>query len=340
MLFGLNEFSARLVSGLSAIGTAFLTYTIAKDHVDKETAEKSFLVMLTFPHLWIESRAVVPEFLLTFFMTLSLYFFLKGKYLLGWISVGLAFLTKGPVGLVLPLLVYTLWKKDIKVFRPVYLLVFFLVGGSWYFYMLHEYGLEYFYKFFVYENVMRFTGQRQTHPYGLYYYPLVLFVSTIFYLPVYRKVILSIKGKLLPFFIWFSVVFVFFSLSKNKLHHYILFAYPPLAVLIAYNVSQTYIKRILTVSFLLLCGLLLFAYRWEQERFVHKLRKFPDVQRIELHFYKAENSSLVFYLGRCIPQTERPEGYVVSKEVSNGCSVLLEGKEFDGNYYLLRCLPY
>ena len=33
IIFGLNEFTARLVSGLSAVGIAFLTYLIAKEEV-------------------------------------------------------------------------------------------------------------------------------------------------------------------------------------------------------------------------------------------------------------------------------------------------------------------
>ena len=66
-LFGLNEFSARLVSGLSAIGVAVLTYLLAKDFYSRDIAIRSALILLTFPHLWIESRAVVPEMLNTFF---------------------------------------------------------------------------------------------------------------------------------------------------------------------------------------------------------------------------------------------------------------------------------
>jgi len=43
-LFGLNEFSARLVSGLSAIGVAVLTYLLAKDFYSRDIAIRSALI--------------------------------------------------------------------------------------------------------------------------------------------------------------------------------------------------------------------------------------------------------------------------------------------------------
>jgi 4-amino-4-deoxy-L-arabinose transferase-like glycosyltransferase len=98
-LFGLNEFSLRLVSGLSAFGVGIFTYLMAKLFFNRETALKSFLVLATLPHMWVESRAFVPEMLLTFFMLGGLYFFLTNRTTLGWLFLAFAFLTKGPVGI-------------------------------------------------------------------------------------------------------------------------------------------------------------------------------------------------------------------------------------------------
>lgn len=344
LLFGLNEFSARLVSGLSAVGVSFLTYILAKKHLDQETAKKSFLVLLTLPHMWIEARAVVPEMLNTFFALLSLYFFLGERFLLGWLFAGFAFLTKGPVGPFLAVSVYLLWKRDLRVFNPAGLLVFLLVGGSWYYLMLYRFGYEYFYRFFIYENVMRYTGERLTHPYPFYYYLLVILLSTLFYLPIYPKLIKSLRKLPLLFPLWFLFVLVFFSLAKNKLHHYILFAYPPLAIMLAYSVSWSYLKRVLILSVLLFALLVPLTYLYQKERFVPKAYPIIATYQGKVSFYRAEDSALVFYSRRCIESLKEPsyaQGLVITKEKYlkdlGNCTLLVRGREFDGVYTLLEC---
>ena len=342
-IFGLNEFSARLVSGISAIGVSFLTYLIAKEYIkDEKRAFFSFIVSLTLIHYWIESRAVVPEMLLTFFMTLGLYLFIKERFILGWISLSLAFLTKGPVGVFLPVSVYLILKRNFKVFNLKGILLFLLLGGSWYYVMLIKYGYEYFYKFFIYENVMRFTGERKVHPYPFWYYIPVVLVSTIFYIPFYYKVTKAVK-KHFPVFLWALFVILFFSLSKNKLHHYILFSYPAIAILIAEAVSERYLKRVLIISSLLIIFLSFGLYYYENLRFVPKAYPIIKNSSENAYFYRAEVSSLVYYSGKCIKslENETPKGLVITKEKYKkkfkSCETLARGIEFDGKYVLLRC---
>ncbi len=343
-LLGFNELIARMVSGLSALGTAIMTYLIAKRYMDEETAKKSFLILLTLPHLWIESRALTPEMLNTFFMMVSLYLFLSERILLGWLFLSMAFLTKGPVGVFLTLLVYLIWRKDLKVFSWRGLAIFLAVGGSWYFYMFYKFGYDYFFRFFVYENVMRYTGQRLTHPSPFYYYLLVVFATTIFYIPMYLKVIKNFKRELLPYLTWFLAVIVFFSLAKNKLHHYILFAYPPMSVILASTIEERYIKKVLLLSAGVLLVMLLALGFYERLRFTPKAYPFLESQEAPAYFYKSEDSALVFYSKRCIPNeenTQKLSGLVITKEKYTKelpqCSLLTEGIEFDGRYVLLRC---
>jgi len=305
--FGFNEFSARLVSGLSAVGVSFFTYLIAKREFDEDTAKRSFLILLTLPHMWIESRAFVPEMLNTFFITASLYFFISNRISLGWLFLALAFLTKGPVGVVLVLGVYLLWKRDLKVFSLKGIALFILVGFSWYFYMLCHFGYFYFYKFFLYENVMRYTGQRETHPYPFYYYLLVLLVATLFYIPKYLGILKNFKRELIPYVLWALYVLLFFSLAKNKLHHYILFAYPPISIVFAHYTSKTYTKRVLVFSSFLLLLLSLFAYFYQKERFVPKAYPIVSAYSGDVYFYRAEDSALVYYSKRCIKEIEKPQ---------------------------------
>lgn len=343
--FGKSEFSARLVSGLSAVGVAVFTYMLVKRHLDEQMAYKSSLVLLTLPHMWIESRAFVPEMLNTFLMMVSLYLFLSEKFLLGWLLLAFTFLTKGPVGIVLTLLVYLLWKRDLKVFSLKGIALFLILGGSWYFYMLYKFGEFYFFRFFLYENFMRYTGQRLTHPSPFYYYFVVIFATTIFYIPIYPKVVKYLKRDLLPYIFWFFSVLLFFSLAKNKLHHYILFAYPPLSVLIANSLELKYVKRVLVLSAFFVFTLFFFASYYQDIRFVPKA--YPIVKNYSgsVYFYKSEDSSLVFYSQRCISTLEDPNklssGLVITKHEHTKeiptCKLILKGVEFDGMYVLLSC---
>ncbi len=343
-LFGLNEFSARLISGLSAVGLVLLTYLIARDFFSKDIAIKSAFVLMTFPHLWLESRAVVPEMLNTFFALLGLYAFLKERFTLGWLALAFAFLTKGPVGVVLSVGVYLLWKRRLDFIKPTGLLLFLLVGFSWYALMFLQHGYEYFYRFFIYENLMRYTGQRSTHPAPFYYYLLVLLVATLWYVPLYPKLIRHFKREWFPLLLWAFFVVLFFSLAKNKLHHYILFSYPPIAIMLSHMVSERYLRIVLALSTAFILLLTLGLHLYEKERFTPKAYPVVKAHKGDVYFYRAEDSALVFYSGRCIKKLEdhnRAEGLVITREKYlkefSECLFLQKGREFDGVYVLLDC---
>ncbi|WP_333784317.1 glycosyltransferase family 39 protein [Thermocrinis sp.] len=342
-LFGLNEFSLRLVSGLSAVGLGTFTYFIAKLYFGEETAKKAFLILATLPHLWVESRAFVPEMLLNFFMAGALYFFLIDRKLLGWTFLSLAFLTKGPVGVFLPLSAYIILKKNLRFMDLKGVALFLILGGSWYYLMLFKFGLEYFYKFFLYENLMRYTGHRLTHPYPFYYYLFVLLIAFFFYLPAIPRIAKNMNKQTIPFLLWGAFVLLFFSLAKNKLHHYILFSYPAFAVFSAYHLSYKYIRNTLVIGGLFLTGLLFISHFYEKDRFQTKALQVLKSFRGPVYFYRgAEISPIPFYLQKCIPKIDElpaEEALVISKEEIRSCQMLLAGRELDGNYRLYLCNP-
>ncbi len=353
-LFGVNEFAARLPSGLAALGTAIITYLIAKNFFNKKIALYSGLTFLLFIHNWVESRSATPEMLLVFFSTLGVYLFLTERFTLGWLALALAFLAKGPVGVALPVAVYYLWKlaeeknpkqTTLKVIKNLLnvkgLILFAIVGSSWYLLMLHKFGWEYFYAFFVKQNIDRFLGKLGAHHYPFWYYIPIVVTSAALFLPLLPKIVLRFDKKLLPPVVWFAFVFLFYSISKEKLHHYVLFAYPPLALLFAAYTSERYLKTALAAGAILLAGVLTAAHLYEKERFTPKAvdyLKRENPQR--LLFFRDENSAIVFYLYRCIPEENNPrkipEGaFVITKAkykylLTEGgrFKLILEGKEF------------
>jgi len=352
-LFGADAFAARLPSGLAALFTSFVVYLLIFDPAKALTAALFFMLIV---HNWIESRAATPEMLLTFFSTLGLYLLLTGRVVWGYAALGLAFLTKGPVGVALPLAVYLLWHATeglrgfLKAFKnllnPAGILLFLAVGSSWYAAMLYKFGWDYFYAFFVEQNLNRFLGKLGEHRYPFWYYLPVLAVAILPFWGLVPRVLLRFEKKFLAPALWFLFVFIFYSISKEKLHHYLLFAYPPLAVIFAHYAGQRYARFALAFGAAGILALTGAAYLYEKERFTPKavelLRaKNPD----RLFFYKDENSALVFYLYRCIPYAKRGDlkvgDFVVTKEKHarelKPASVLVEGREFDkGKELLLR----
>ncbi|NPB05519.1 MAG: glycosyltransferase family 39 protein [Aquificae bacterium] len=355
-LFGVNEFAARLVSGLAALGTALLVYLLVRDFVSRERALTGALVFTLLVHTWFEARALVPEMLLVFFSTLGVYLFLKGRKVWGWAALGLAFLTKGPVGVGLPLLVLFFWKLaqlrrpketllwTLRLLDPKGILVFLLVGFWWYAAMLHHFGWEYFYRFFVWENLGRLTGKLSEHNYPLWYYLPFLLLSTVLFWPVLYGAVRKVKENLPPF-AWFTAVFAFYTLARSKLHHYLLFSYPGLAAFLAPFVGRGYLRAAALSGVLLLALLLLGAKAYEEQRFTPKAVSVLKEEKPErLYFYRVENSALVFYLYRCIPFLERPSeaepgSWIVTDEKGlrafKNYEVVVKGREFEGEQFLI-----
>jgi len=360
-LFGVNEFAARLPSGLAALGTTITTYLLVRDFLSPKRALIGASIFMLLIHTWVESRAVVPEMVLVFFSTLGVYLFLKNRTVLGWLALALAFLAKGPVGVFLPLAVVFIFKlfkgenffrvllRFLKAtFHPLGLVLFFLVGGSWYLLVLHKVGWEFFYKFFILENIARFTGKLHKHIYPFWYYLPVLAISTLLFWPA---LIFRFKGifkkEHLPFGGWFLLVFIFYSLSKGKLHHYILFSYPGLAGLLANLPDRNYLKKTYAVGFLLLSLLLFSVHIYNRERFTPKAVDYLKKVKVKkLYFYGIENSAIVFYLNRCIEHLKNPESategtLVITSEgdlknFKRPYKVLVEGREFKRKEFLIQ----
>jgi 4-amino-4-deoxy-L-arabinose transferase-like glycosyltransferase len=251
-IFGISDWAARIPSMLAALGAMFIIFRFAERLYDRKTATMSVVVFASLLHVWVMGRAVAPEFVLVFFELLALYFLFFGlekernKFIYaGYLSLALAFLTKGPVGVITPgsiIFLYFLYKKGFvytakKLFNPLGLLIFISVGLPWYIVMARIHGQQYINEFFLYHNIYRFTGQAAQHPFSIYYYVPVLIGSLYLWLPflphVWEKIKESVKNRDQGLFLifWFVFVLLFFTISANKLHNYMLISSPPLAIL-------------------------------------------------------------------------------------------------------------
>lgn len=164
-----------------------------------------------------------------------------------YLLLALASLTKGPVGIVLPLVIVGIalgLKKRWILLREMHLfqgaVVVLLVSGPWYLLATLR-DPEYMRTFLWDHNILRFftshEGIGHSEPF-FYFLPVLLgsFLPWSFFLPAILLYLWNKRGnqdheERFFLLVWFVTVFAFFSLSNNKVGTYILPAFPPLALL-------------------------------------------------------------------------------------------------------------
>lgn len=252
-LFGQTEFAARFPSALLAVGCALLVYFGGKSLFTRRAGLLSALGLATSLEYFYLGKAAVTDMTLTFFLTASLLGYLREKYYWAYTAAGLAVLTKGPVGIVLPVMIILLQLiltrnikalKQMKLFSGGFLaLILFL---PWYLMMYSVHGMDFVHTFLGFHNITRFL--QPEHPAGTlwyYYLPVLLigfFPWTMFLLQSVSAALRSRKeprgNSLLFLVIWATVVLAFFTASQTKLISYILPLYPPLALLAGWYIDH------------------------------------------------------------------------------------------------------
>ncbi|SJZ33039.1 4-amino-4-deoxy-L-arabinose transferase [Trichlorobacter thiogenes] len=265
-IFGQNEFAARLPSALSGLFTVLLTYLAGRRLFNRRTALTGTLILGSCAAFLFQSRIILTDMLLTFCLSAALFSFLLAVrsserhrthlYRLFFICCGLAVLTKGLIGIVLPggiifwyLLLSRRWHllKGIPWFSG--LLLFALVTMPW-FVLVSQANPEFPHFFFIREHFQRYTStiHRRSQPFW-FFLPILLLTMLpwSFFLPgslgkawQQRQ---SDRGTTLYLLIWPLVIILFFSLSSSKLIPYILPTFPPLALLLAHRLTAHWHTR-------------------------------------------------------------------------------------------------
>ncbi|CAD0229310.1 Glycosyl transferase family 39 [Planktothrix agardhii] len=287
---GVNEWGARLPSAITAILSTFLVFYTLRYFgglisLETESARTCSpfnstrlrgdigggawwgMAMMTLNPAWIAwGRAGVSDMLLASSITISLLaFFLgyaqpktrqqKGWYFIFYSFAALAVLAKGPIGIVLPILIiggfliYTKqWQKVIWEMQLIKgSLVFLIIAVPWFILVTMANGQAYLNTFFGHHNFARFTSVVSNHPGPWFYYFPVILVALLpwsVYLPVaiYQVKFWQIqdwrsqdRSQHLGLFalFWLVIIFVFFSLSATKLPSYILPSIPAGVILIS-----------------------------------------------------------------------------------------------------------
>jgi 4-amino-4-deoxy-L-arabinose transferase-like glycosyltransferase len=203
----------------------------------------------------------------------------RREWIITGVLAGLGFLVKGPIAwLPAMIIVGSVWiaRKDkaelwqrMALVKAGWLTAAILL--PWIGMLLVQRGFGFFYEFFIVHNFGRYAGgMGNTQSSSPFYYLLVLlagFFPWVFLLP--KAIRLTLKGgirrvrralggedagRALPVIalVWAVVYIVFFSFSQTKLAHYIVPAYPALAILVGGLLAQVPMVKIPPVS--AVCG--------------------------------------------------------------------------------------
>ncbi|MGC9505793.1 ArnT family glycosyltransferase [Baaleninema sp.] len=287
VMLGTNEWAARLPSALSAIELMAVTFLTLWRFVPplKPTGRGALMpwgaatlaaVAIAFnPQTLVWGRTGVSDMLLCACMGSSLLAFFWGyasegktasrAYLAFFALMGLAVLTKGPVGFVLPVLIvgaFVLYAGQLKAvwreMRPVRgMLLFLAIAVPWYVLVMAANGESYVESFFGYHNFERFTRVVNHHSAPWYFYfgvVLLGFAPWSVYVPAaiarlrvwprrdWRK--LPRPQQLGGFALfWFGGVFLFFTAAVTKLPSYVLPLIPAAAILVGLLLAEETLGR-------------------------------------------------------------------------------------------------
>lgn len=115
-LMGVNEFASRFFPGVFGVLGLMMTYGFARKLYDRKTGLMAAGILGTCFEYWLLSKTVITDLTLFVFFNAVLIFFFWGYrrgqrnyYYLCYLFAGLATLDKGPIGLLLPGFVLTVF---------------------------------------------------------------------------------------------------------------------------------------------------------------------------------------------------------------------------------------
>jgi len=286
-LFGHNEWAVRLPLALAFVFTVLAVYLLGKRLVPEKPCLPA-LVYATSLMPFVAANVVSTDTFLTLWETVAVLGFVALRWdgardpdsprhdrtmrLVLWAGFGLAFMTKGPPAL-LPLLAILAFRlldrpgDDVeratrsprpRWVTPLSLLVFLLVGGTWFVVVvaLDPSLLGYFLRYEVVDRVFTPVHQRNPEWYGAVkvYLPTLLVGALPWLLPVFRGLgraprlltqrfwrrVRRDEPELLFLLLWLLLPLAVFSFARSRLPLYVLPLFAPISLLIGRQVARSF----------------------------------------------------------------------------------------------------
>jgi 4-amino-4-deoxy-L-arabinose transferase-like glycosyltransferase len=257
-IFGLNEFTLRLWPVLFALFGCLAVAVSGARLFGRRAGMLSAALLATSLLYYGLSRAIILDMPVSILLTLSLLSFLMGTHearglkrrLYLWCFfafAALAVLTKGLIGIFIPVMVIGAWiivLGEWRMLKTLYLpsgfALFLLIAAPWHI-LVGMVNPEFFQFYFIHEHVQRFLtrvhGRYQPFWYFIPVLLLGMFTWSAFLVQAIKHSIPSSWRErhehrdALFLMLWAGLVFLFFSASSSKLVPYILPVFPPVALL-------------------------------------------------------------------------------------------------------------
>ncbi len=268
-VFGVNEFAARLPNAVAGVVTGITLFTIGRKHLGSAFGWLWAFTYCTslLPVLYFKSGIIDPWFnLFIFFGVYSTWrslFCSKNKIIWAIIagaSIGLGVMTKGPVALLILLLVYGvffIWKRfrvSINGFQLLWFLTsLIIIGGLWFFIEWLN-GRSYIIIDFINYQIRLLQTQDAGHGGPFYYhfvvllfgcFPMSFFALGGFSNPWKKTELIELHRVMLLLLV---LVLLLFSAVNTKIIHYSSLCYFPLSYFAATFLYQQYSKASFKLS--------------------------------------------------------------------------------------------
>lgn len=287
-MFGIADWSLRLVSVLGAVVAAASGYRLFSRWLGLSAARWFLLVLATLPLFYGGSQYANHDMLVACFIAGAIALAAdallsadaglpwRRAMLLAWTCMALGLLSKGLIGIVLPggvilfwMLLQRRWRWMAQLLWLPGPLLFFAIASPWFVLMQLKFP-EFFDYFFIHQHFQRFTQTSFNNQQPFWFYPAVLLLACLPWSPLLLGRLLPGSLRLAPatgerralrqlLWTWIIVITVFFSLPSSKLFGYILPVMPALAMLIAEVVEAraTVKRRVLAMASVLATAVLL-----------------------------------------------------------------------------------
>jgi len=273
-VLGKNEVAARIVSLLAALGVLVLTYWIGRWWFDGATGLAAVWLLAGSWQFFMLGRSLTPDMMMTFWSTAAIAGFVwasrsqtttRARFLLYFACMGVAFATKGPMGLLVPLFTGIGWQWGSRgsdrprsrvpwiagLVLTVVLALGWFVAAS----LRHPELGRYFFEF---EFLNRFLSKTHGRSQPIWYFIPVLLVGWLPWTPLFPLALSGSRGKLRAdtddravrwaLIGWLLVPLVLLSLSGSKLLTYVLPLFPGMALWLANDLLSRGKSRALSVA--------------------------------------------------------------------------------------------
>ncbi len=290
-LFGNNNFAYKLFPFIYGLGGIYFTYRLGKQLFSKEVGRLAALIAATSQIYFLyffdfHTDSVLQTGVVLALWQLAAYLQTQKivNFVWGFAGIGLAMLSKGPIGAILPtfsVLFFLLAKKDFRqLFHPKWLLgafVSLIIVSPALIHLYRSFGTEGLKFFFITNNFGRITGDYAGSSNDYFFYlhtvlwaflPWTVFATVALFLEIkswFKKDTRSHWG----IYLLASVLVLIFvlSIAKGKAPNYFLIVFSPISVvaaswLLRFNSFSTKIKAVLVWTqriFLFLFFLLFFV---------------------------------------------------------------------------------